>query len=117
MRKYEFIVLFSPELSDDQVRAEAKKVEEILSTHGGQGIITDFWGKREMAFTIKKHSHASYVVFYFESEQGSVIDETVALLRLNESILKFQSHRISDKIRKTRAARTADASPSEAAAA
>ncbi len=116
MRKYEFIVLFSPDLSDDQVQAEAKKVEETLSGHGAQDVIADFWGKREMAFSIKKHSHASYVVFYFESEVGSVIDETVALLRLNESILKFQSHRISEKVRKTRPARAKSEEQASAAA-
>lgn len=116
MRKYEFIVLLSPDLSDDQVQAEAKKIEGTLSSHGAKDVITDFWGKREMAFAIKKHSHASYVVFYFESEVGSVIDEAVAVLRLNESILKFQSHRISEKVRKTRAAREKSSEQASAAA-
>ncbi len=67
MRKYESIVVFSPELNKGQLSEQISKVKEILTNAGGvQGdIYVEEWGKRKIAYTVKKQTMGYYVCFYY----------------------------------------------------
>lgn len=100
MRKYETVVVFRPTLAEKQAQEESAKVKTIIEEKGGRDIEIDSWGKREMAFQVKKHKHGWYVCFYYASEQGDIVDELTSLLRIEDNIVLFQTHRLSDKVRK-----------------
>ena len=114
MRKYESIVVFSPELNKGQLSEQISKVKEILTNAGGvQGdIYVEEWGKRKIAYTVRKQTMGYYVCFYFvyvklecpdyESNNTRINEDLNYNLRINDSILKFQTHFVSDKPAKYR---------------
>ncbi len=102
MRKYETIVVYRPELSKEQLSTEINKVKSILEKFNISEFFKEEWGKRKLAYVTKKCSQGFYVCFYYESDNTKVIDELIYNLRLNDVILKFQTHHISDKAEKYR---------------
>lgn len=99
MRKYETVVALHPDLTESQVQKFAQDIQKILESKGAQEVRADIWGKRQLAFNVQKKSHASYLAFYYGSEQANVVNDANAQLRLLEQVLLFQSHRLDLPIR------------------
>lgn len=60
MKKYELTVLIHPDLEVD-LEAPLKKVREIITSAGGNIVLEDNWGKKRLAYSIKKQDFAVYV--------------------------------------------------------
>jgi small subunit ribosomal protein S6 len=71
MNQYEVAVLYHPDLEIDLEKATAK-VEKIFTDNGGKVVNVDNWGKRKLAYTIKKNEHAVYVFYTLELPAESV---------------------------------------------
>ncbi len=100
MRKYETIVIFDPALSEADVGKEAEKFKAFLVESGAKDVIVDNWGKREISYTLKKKNHGNYMVFYFQDDSEDLVNKINATLRISEPVLKFQTHRIQEQMRK-----------------
>jgi small subunit ribosomal protein S6 len=99
-RRYESVVVFNPRLSDSQIKDEVKKVENLLAANDAKVSTVDNWGKKEAAFSFNKQKYGYYVVFNYESGNHQVANALQAVLRINESVQKFQTHLIHTKARK-----------------
>ena len=62
MKEYELTVLIHPDLEADIEKALGK-VRTLVTTNGGNIIKEDIWGKKKLAYTIKKEDFAVYVYF------------------------------------------------------
>lgn len=62
MRKYELVVLLHPDLEID-VDTPITKIETIITNVGGNVTKKDNWGKRKLAYKIRKQDFAVYVCF------------------------------------------------------
>lgn len=62
MNDYELVVLYHPDLEID-LDKPLKKIEKIITDNGGKITKQDNWGKRKLAYTIKKEDHAVYVYY------------------------------------------------------
>lgn len=62
MRKYELVVLLHPDLEID-VDTPITKIETIITNAGGTVTKKDNWGKRKLAYKIRKQDFAVYVCF------------------------------------------------------
>ena len=99
-RRYESVVVFNPRLSDSQIKEEVKKVEAVLAAQNAKVSTVDTWGKKEAAFSFGKQKFGYYVVFNFETANHQAANELQSVLRINESVQKFQTHLIHTKVRK-----------------
>ncbi|TSA26849.1 MAG: 30S ribosomal protein S6 [Ignavibacteriales bacterium] len=90
MRKriYESVVIINATLEDEQVEATISRMQETITTHGGELIDLDKWGRKRLAYPIKKAKSGYYVVFRF-----SATTDLVATLernyRLDENIIRY----------------------------
>jgi small subunit ribosomal protein S6 len=100
MRRYETIVIFDSVLTDEQVAEQTESFKDFLIEHGAIDIVTDSWGKRELAYPMNKKNYGAYQVFYYASENGDIGTQINENLRIDESVTKFQTHRISESVRK-----------------
>ncbi|MCO6430012.1 MAG: 30S ribosomal protein S6 [Deltaproteobacteria bacterium] len=100
MRKYETIVVLSPELNDSQIKQELKKFETVITSKGGQNFSVDPWGKKDLAHPAKKFASGRYVCLNYETSDYGTVESLNGLLRLSDSVLKHQSHKLSSKVRK-----------------
>ncbi len=117
IRKYETIVIFDPTLSDQQVKDGADNVERILRERGAKDIVSDDWGRRELAYELKQRRYGIYRVFYFETDNTAIPNEVASALRINEGVMKFQTHRIQEAVRKFKGRPRSDEDSSESKAA
>lgn len=71
MRKYELVVLLHPDLEID-VDTPISKIETIIANAGGTVTKKDNWGKRKLAYKIRKQDFAVYVCFDLMVEPAKV---------------------------------------------
>jgi small subunit ribosomal protein S6 len=99
-RQYESIIIFDGHLPEDAIKVESQKVHDLLTKHGAFSISTDDWGKKKLAFLMKKKNHGVYKKYVFETENSKLVEKLSAELSIIESVIRFQSHRIDLKQRK-----------------
>lgn len=87
MNSYELAVLYDPDLEVDLEKATGR-VEKILSDNGASVTNVDNWGKRKLAYPIKKHESAVYVIYTVEIPAQSVrkIEST---LNITDEVIRF----------------------------
>lgn len=100
MRKYEMVVVFHPNLNKDGLEAEISKVKDLLNSKQAVDLTVKSWGKREIAYPVKKQKYGQYIVFYFSTEDYDTPAAAGALFRINDQILKFQTHVINEHQRR-----------------
>ena len=101
MRNYELITIVKPSITPEEVKEVSQKIEKLIETHGGQEIATEQWGRRELAYELNKEAHGSYVRFTYNSDKSDINAELTRELRINDSLLKFQMHRLGQPKRST----------------
>lgn len=86
MRKYELTVLIHPDLEID-LEKPLKKVRDIISQNGGKITSEDNWGKKKLAYRIRKEDFAVYV--YFELEMpGEGVKKLDSTLNITDEVLR-----------------------------
>lgn len=87
MNQYEIAVLYHPDLEIDLDKA-TDKVEKILADNGGEVKNVDNWGKRKLAYSIKKNEHAVYV-FYTVELPAENVRKVEAILNITDEVIRF----------------------------
>ena len=87
MNQYEVAVLYHPDLEVDLSKAE-EKVTKIITDNGGKVIKTDNWGKRKLAYPIKKQEHAIYV-FYVAEMPGPALIKVEGALNITDEVIRY----------------------------
>jgi small subunit ribosomal protein S6 len=84
---YELVVILSPELNDDGVTAGIEKVQQAVTSRGGQIEDVNNWGRRRLAYPIKRHLEGTYVLTQMKMEPGQVRD-LEDNLRISEEVIR-----------------------------
>jgi small subunit ribosomal protein S6 len=87
MNQYEIAVLFDPGLEIDLDKATSK-IESIITAGGGKIVNTDNWGKRKLAYPIKKQDFAIYV-FYTAELPGESVAKINDTLNITDEVIRF----------------------------
>ncbi len=87
MAQYEVAVLYHPSLEVDLSKAE-DRVKKIFKDNGGEIVSIDNWGKRKLAYTIKKNEYAIYV-FYLVELPGSAVAKVESTLNITDEVIRF----------------------------
>ena len=97
-------MIVDPRPTDEEVAALLEQLGEQLKTLGAEVTKVDNWGKRRLAYDIRKQREGTYAVLEVSAEP-STIKEFERQLRLNESVLRFLSTRVPVR-KKARPAKT-----------
>ena len=87
MVQYEVAVLYDPDLEIDLEKTSAK-IEKIFTGNGGKIVNVDNWGKRKLAYPIKKHEHAVYV-FYTLNLPTENVRKVENTLNITDEVIRF----------------------------
>jgi len=87
MSQYEIAVLYHPDLEIDLEKATSR-VEKIFTDNGGKVTNVDNWGKRKLAYQIKKNEHAVYV-FYTVELPGESVRKIESMLNITDEVIRF----------------------------
>lgn len=88
MNKYELAVVVSAKLEDDDRTAIIEKVKDMVTRHGGTITGVDEWGKKRLAYEIKKVKEGFYYFIHFDGD-STVPNEVESRMRLNEDVLRY----------------------------
>ena len=89
MNNYEVVYIFDTAGAEDRVQEKLNRYHEQLNTSGKAEITaTDVWGRRQLAFPIKKKNAGLYVVEQFSAPQDA-LPEFERLLKLDEDVLRY----------------------------
>lgn len=87
MRKYEVVVIIDPDVDDRQVNGLLDKPLAGLTKAGGTVDNIDVWGRRRLAYDIRKKSEGIYAVINVTAEPA-VVKEMDRQFTLNEQIMR-----------------------------
>jgi len=96
MRTYELTFIVQPGVEDDGFPAVVEQVQEWIKAQGGEVLKTDLWGKRRLAYPIRKHREGYYALIQARIEPAA-LNELEHNLKLNEDILRYLLVRIDEK--------------------
>ncbi len=88
MEQYETAFLISPTLEEEETEKIIAQMAGVISKMKGKMIKEDRWGKRRLAYQIKKHEEAFYVFFHYEGD-SAIPNELERRFKQSEAILRF----------------------------
>lgn len=100
MRDYELSVVLNPDL-EANLDSVLDKVREIVTSNGGKITKEDNWGKKKLAYSIKKQDFGIYVFMDVELPADAPL-KISNVLNITEEVLRYLLVTIDDK---TKAAR------------
>ena len=96
MSTYESVFIAAPTVAPDTMDGLVASFEEVIAGQGGVLSNTIRWGRRTLAYEIKKFREGIYTIFEYEGD-GATVKELERRLRLNDSVLKFITVRTDRK--------------------
>jgi small subunit ribosomal protein S6 len=91
MRTYELAIVADPRLSDEEFTALVDEYKGMISARGGELVREELWGKRKLAYPIRKLTEGRYTFLYLQMGPASagVIPEVELRLSQNDKVLRF----------------------------
>jgi small subunit ribosomal protein S6 len=108
VRPYEAMIIFDADLDEETIRSTVDRSVQLVTTHGAEPGLVDHWGKRRLAYAIKRKLDGYYVVIQFRGEPvaKNELDRTLSLsdevlrhmvIRLPEHAYgKLAAHRVAE---------------------
>jgi small subunit ribosomal protein S6 len=97
VREYETIFVVQPEISEEGRQAITERLDGVLSKHKATRFELDDWGKRKLAYEIRKFQKGHYLALSYGHE-GTVVPELERTLRLDDSVLRFLTVQVTDEL-------------------
>jgi len=88
LNKYEGIFIIKPTLGEEEVKAVLDLVEGEIKKNDGKIIEVKSWGKKALAYSIKKFNEGLYYCMDFEAVPTTLKGMDVKF-RLNDDIVRF----------------------------
>lgn len=97
MKEYELAVLIHPDLESDLDKA-LDKVRALITDNGGEIIKEDNWGKKKLAYQVKREDFAVYV--YFEVNLPADAPLKISnILNITDEVLRYLLVKADEKLR------------------
>lgn len=98
MRYYETLYLIRPDLEPEEYKAIIEKYNKLIEDNSGVVIKVEEWGKRALAYEVKRFKDGFYVLVRFCGDTD-LPDRLHRDFKLDERILKFIVVKLKDKVK------------------
>ncbi|HLV00950.1 MAG TPA: 30S ribosomal protein S6 [Acidobacteriota bacterium] len=100
MRRYEVVFVLAPSLTEEEVEQMIETFTSVAKEKGAEIIEIDRWGKRRLAFPVKKHNEGYYMVLTLEESSGEAVFELERRFKVIDSVIRFLSVRIDQDLKR-----------------
>ncbi|MGA1796406.1 MAG: 30S ribosomal protein S6 [bacterium] len=97
MRRYELLVILNAEISEEDLEKVVDRITQVIKKEGGEVSGVDKWGKRRLAYEIKKTKKGFYLLVQFSGETR-LLKEIERNLRFMEGIIRYMTIALSEKL-------------------
>ena len=95
MRPYETIFILDPDLEEAQTQSAIEKAKGIITQNKGEILKVEDWGKRKLAYQVKKKTKGHYILIHFIGS-STLVSELERNFRVMDAVIKFQSVRLDE---------------------
>ena len=107
-REYETVFILDPTLEENREKEEVDRVTGWITDLGAHDIEAERWGRRRMAYEIRKKRDGIYNIIRYRAE-GSVVKEFERRMRMNEAIIRVLTVLVDPRLKRAIAAAKAAA--------
>jgi small subunit ribosomal protein S6 len=104
-REFETIFILRPDTNQDGIQLVNTRVKGVIEQLGGRVLKLDNWGKRKLAYEVKKQLKGIYLYWRYLATSG-VVEELERNLRMLDSVIRYYTVKVDADV-------VADAKPSE----
>jgi len=94
MRRYEVVVVLAPTLTEDDVEQSTETFKKAAEEKGAQIAEIEQWGKRKLAYPIKKHTEGIYIILTLEELSTEAVSELERRFKVSDSVIRFLTVRV-----------------------
>jgi small subunit ribosomal protein S6 len=88
VKQYETTFILDAHLPNEQIETSVEKYIQLVDKNGGKIKSVERWGKRRLAYEIRKKQYGFYVYIRFESD-GKLIQELERVYKLDDSVIRY----------------------------
>ena len=95
MRSYQSVLILKPDIDEARVAEALEKIGEFIKSNGGASLRVENWGKKRLAYRVKKNRFGIYLNLYHTLESAKVV-ELETKYKLYDLIIKYMVVRLDD---------------------
>ncbi len=89
-REYEMITILAPETTSDDIKVIQRRVLELMERKEGRLLTLENWGRRRLAYTVRKHRKGIYLYWRFLGH-SELVAELERLMRMIEKVIRYMT--------------------------
>jgi small subunit ribosomal protein S6 len=98
-RTYEILFIADPNLGEPEVDALAAQVQGFVEKDGGKLQKMEKWGKKRLAYVVRRHREGYYVLLVAEGS-GVMVKEVERRIKVTDGIIRYLTVRVDEELRK-----------------
>ena len=87
MASYETLFIVRPDIEEEDLNKVVGRVEDSIRSSGGTILESEVWGKRRLAYEVKKYTEGIYVKVNFDAPPV-VVEKLRDHFRFNEDVIR-----------------------------
>jgi len=96
-RRYETIFITPADIPDEELHTLIERYSAIITGRKGILVKVEKWGKRKLAYEIKKHLRGYYILLDFAG-QTDIVNEMERNFKIDDKILKYMTIKKEDAV-------------------
>ncbi len=96
-REYETIFILRPDIPNEVIGGINTKIRGVVEAGGGRLIKVENWGRRKLAYEVKKQLKGIYLFWSYLGTAG-LVEEVERNLRLSDSVIRYYSVKIAENV-------------------
>ncbi|MCI0338757.1 MAG: 30S ribosomal protein S6 [Acidobacteria bacterium] len=99
MRTYEVMFISAPTTAEDELNKLTTQLDLVITDRGGKITKVDNWGRRKLAYRIRKYEEGIYTLLYIEGT-GREIAEVERRLRVTDFVIRHLTVRTDEDLKR-----------------
>ena len=96
MNIYENVVILNAALPDEEINAAVSKIKDIIINAGGEILLADMWGRRKLAYEIKKQNKGYYALLIFKPPPATIM-KLEGFYKVFDPVIKYMVIKLDPK--------------------
>ena len=97
MNYYEVLYIVNPNYGKDKISEIINGINTHIESKKHSILSHDFWGKKQLAYNVKKHKYGNFVLLNTEFKDANFVNEFKVFLNLNKEVMKYMIIKLDEK--------------------
>src|SRR5574340_492126 len=96
MNIYENVLILNASLPDEEINSSVSKIKDIIVNAGGEILLSEMWGRRKLAYDIKKQNKGFYALLIFKTP-AATIRKLEEYYKVFDPVIKYMVIKLDQK--------------------